>query len=271
MKSYKLIFIKLTFLIVGSLLVQCATQSKLTKGDLVFQEDFNDGQDIETASWSKIPRGTSDWNNFMSSEDTLYAIKDGNLILRGMKNTISKEDTASYITAGVYSKDKVFFGYGRWEIRAKLNAAKGAWPAFWLLPQDAPWPKGGEIDIMERLNFDDFVYQTVHSEYTYIDGIKDPQPSATMAINPTGYNTYAVEVHPDKIAFFVNGKLSHVYPKINGDTDRQFPFSNHQYYLLLDMQLGGEWVGEVKDEDLPVEMQIDWVKFYSFDALYQKD
>jgi hypothetical protein len=28
------------------------------------------------------------------------------------------------------------------------------------------------------------------------------------------------------------------------------------------MQLGGSWVGKVHAEELPVEMQIDWVKYY---------
>jgi hypothetical protein len=28
------------------------------------------------------------------------------------------------------------------------------------------------------------------------------------------------------------------------------------------MQLGGSWVGAVDPEDLPVEMEIDWVRFY---------
>ena len=55
----------------------------------------------------------------------------------------------------------------------KLNGATGAWPAFWLLPQDGKWPGGGEIDIMERLNNDSIAYQTVHSHYTFDLGIKD--------------------------------------------------------------------------------------------------
>ena len=31
-------------------------------------------------------------------------------------------------------------------------------------------------------------------------------------------------------------------------------------YLLIDMQLGGAWVGSVDPNDLPVEMEIDWVR-----------
>ena len=31
------------------------------------------------------------------------------------------------------------------------------------------------------------------------------------------------------------------------------------------MQLGGSWVGGVDPQDLPVEMEIDWVRFYRKD------
>lgn len=36
----------------------------------------------------------------------------------------------------------------------------------------AEWPKGGEIDIMERLNHDRIAYQTTHSYYTHVLGIR---------------------------------------------------------------------------------------------------
>ena len=46
----------------------------------------------------------------------------------------------------------------------------------------------------------------------------------------------------------------------------QFPF-NQPFYLLIDMQLGGSWVGAVSPEDLPVEMEVDWVRFYQRKSL----
>ena len=41
------------------------------------------------------------------------------------------------------------FLYGRFEIRAKIPTATGAWPAIWLLGNKWEWPQNGEIDIME--------------------------------------------------------------------------------------------------------------------------
>ena len=41
----------------------------------------------------------------------------------------------------------------------------------------------------------------------------------------------------------------------------QYPF-DRPYYLLIDMQTEGSWVGKAIKSELPVEMEIDWVKMY---------
>lgn len=242
----------------------CSRHLNIRNGFLQWEENFNQTQSFDHTKWSKIPRGTSDWNRFMSDFDSCYAMRDGKLVLRGIKNTSVKTDTARYLTGGLYTKDKVSFGFGRIEVRAKLNGAKGAWPAFWMLPDNAQWPGGGEIDIMERLNYDTFAYQTIHSHYTYTLKIKEPKQSATGSIDPRGFNTYAIEKYADSVVFFINNERTFSYPRIQTDKEGQFPYDKHNYYLLLDMQLGGSWVGAVEPKDLPVEMEIDWVRFYKF-------
>ena len=229
---------------------------------LVWEENFDQINDFDPAVWSKIPRGTADWNNYMSDFDSLYEMRNGNLVLRGIQNLTQLQDTAPFLTGGVYTKGKMGFMDGRLEIKAKLNGATGAWPAFWLLPQEGQWPMGGEIDIMERLNYDNIAYQTVHSHYTYDLGFKTTPPQgSTGPIHPEAYNVYAVEMYADSLCFFINDQHTFTYPRIETDQEGQFPF--HQpFYLLLDMQLGGSWVGAVDPTELPVEMSIDWVRFY---------
>lgn len=69
-------------------------------------------------------------------------------------------------------------------------------------------------------------------------------------------------MYPDSLVFFINDNHTFTYPRIETDKEGQYPFSDGQFYLLLDMQLGGSWVGAVEPDDLPVEMEIDWVRFY---------
>ncbi|MDO4880576.1 MAG: glycoside hydrolase family 16 protein [Capnocytophaga sp.] len=236
------------------------TQKDTLRGYKLVWEDNFDRKDIfSTGVWSKIPRGKHDWNNTMSDEESLFQIKNGILILSGKPNTNLKKDTAPYITGGVFTKNKMYFENGRIEIRCKLDAVEGSWPAVWLLPKEGTWPSGGEIDILERLNLDTFVYQTVHSTYTKKE-IEGHQNFVTAPIFPKEYNVYAVEIDKNELRFYVNNQLTFTYPKIEGE-ENQFPF-NREYYLLIDMQLGGSWVGAVKKFKKPVKMYIDWVRYY---------
>lgn len=172
MKQFRnLLFI--STLLLCWVLVSCKTTRVSSSGwSLVWEENFNQKKGFDPQVWSKIPRGKADWNNYMTDFDSCFAMRKGKLVLRGIANQTLPNDTAPYLTGGVYTKGKKAFLDGRIEICAKLNAAKGAWPAIWLLPENAKWPSGGEIDVMERLNDDSIAYQTVHSHYTYTLGIK---------------------------------------------------------------------------------------------------
>ena len=115
---------------------------------------------------------------------------------------------------------------------------------------------------MERLNHDRIAYQTTHSYYTHILGIKDNPPHGGInKINLEEYNIYSVDIYPDSLVFAVNHRHTYTYPRIDTDKEGQFPFYQ-PYYLLIDMQLGGSWVGAVDPKELPVEMWVDWVKYY---------
>lgn len=56
--------------------------------------------------------------------------------------------SASIITKGSWDGN-YSWQYGIYEVRAKLPAYTGMWPAIWSTGQQYSWPKGGEIDLME--------------------------------------------------------------------------------------------------------------------------
>ena len=228
--------------------------------ELVWTEDF-DGPEIDEAVWSRVPQGHADWCDMMSLRPDLAYIEDGALVLLGKKNDGSSADTTAFVTGGVASWGKKSFALARYEVKAKFNCVNGFWPALWLLADDkSGWPDGGELDIMEHLNADSLVYQTVHSVYT-LNVDKESPHGSTARIDPGDWNIYATEIYRDSICMYTNGVKTLTYPRIEG-AEGQFPWSDHPYYFILSNQLGGKWVGPVSPEQLPSELRIDWIKVY---------
>ena len=261
----KKLLMKIITTIAALLISASAFSSTPHKYRLVWEDHFN-GSTYDSSTWSKIPRGKADWKRHKSEADSLYAVRDGKLILRGAVNTNPSADTARYVTGGLYTRYKRTIAYGKVEVRAMFGSAQGAWPAIWMLPdRDIKWPEGGEIDIMEHLNHDTIAYQTVHSYYTHtLKKDQNPPHGSTLPIDRDGFNTYAVEILPDSLVFSINGRTSFAYPRIETTDKGQYPFGE-PFYLLVDMQIEGSWVGKADPKQLPVEMEVDWVKFYELD------
>lgn len=243
--------------------VACSTQQdNFNEWELIWADEF-EGSAIDWSMWSKTPRGKSDWCDAMSEVDELYDLKDGKLIIRGIKNRDYPDDPSPYLTGGIWGKGKQDFPVGRVDVCAKFNCARGFWPAIWLMPVKADYYS--ELDIMEHLNFDGYVYQTLHSTYTLEKNENRSIPflnSAKADIDINQFNVYSVEIHSDSVVFLTNNRITHTYPRVKNLGDAQFPFNKFNYYLILSAQLGGSWVGEVDVNQLPVEMLIDWVRFY---------
>ncbi len=246
-----------------SLLAFDACSRNPVRWKLVWQDNFNSSS-LDTTVWSVMKRRNDDSRRHHSGNLLCYDFRKGKLILRGIVNPDRSTDTARYLTGAVTTEGKKAFSPGRIEIRAKMKCAYGAWPALWLMPfkMVKGWPADGEIDIMEHLNHDDFVYQTVHSSYTKADRDAWPQRFTKVPVDVGKFNTYGVDILEDRIIFHVNGKETLCYPRAyNSESNGQYPYY-HDWYLMLCMQLGGKWVGNIDSIQLPVEMEIDWVRQY---------
>lgn len=239
-------------------------QSKQKGWKLIWQDNFLKDGIPNPNNWSFTGRGRSAWKCDCFDSTTIAIVKHGELFLSGIVAD-DTSDTAAYHTGCISTKGKFFFKYGKLIVRAKLPQAQGSWPAIWLLPETnahGGWPQGGEIDVMEHLNFDSIVYQTIHSYY--IDKLghqNDPKHYTTAPFKPGKFNTFGMEWYPDRIDLFVNGKKIFSYPKIANDTTgTQWPF-DQPFYILLDQALGG-WPGKIDSKDLPATMEVDWVRVY---------
>ena len=241
---------------------QKTSQHSLKGWKLVWKDEFK-GNKLDPDSWRRCKAGGSDWDRHMSPLDSLCRVEDGALQLWGIPNLEGVDDARPFITGGVYSEGLHSVKCGRVDVRARFDCATGFWPAIWLMPDiKTPWPTGGEIDIMEHLSHEDIAYQTVHTAHTYYQRNPKGKHGNTTPIDKTQFNIYSVEVNDSNITFYINGTKTYTYQKMEPTPEGQFPFADHPFYIILSAQLGGSWVGKVNIEELPVKMEIDYVRFY---------
>lgn len=243
-----------------------ATEKKKSEWKMVFSDEFNVDGAPNPEFWSFHGRRPAFWARYATDSQELAYVKEGSLVLVA-RNTPENSDTVAFQTGAICTRGTFAFTYGKVEFRARFTTAQGAWPALWLMPQKAQfgnWPHSGEIDVMEHLNHDEFVYQTVHTTKTRAVTTEDSWENSVshtkQAIDRSAFNTYGIEWSEEKIDFFTNGVKTFSYMNL-GKGPEQYPFVA-DFYLILNQALGGSWVGEVKADELPVQMEVDYVRVY---------
>ena len=228
----------------------------------MWSDEFG-GDEIDGTSWQRCLRYGSPWNRHMSLLDSLVKVQGGVVELWGINRPEGYQDSLKFLTGGLDSRGMRAIRNGRIDVRARLDQAQGFWPAIWMMPEsNLPWPEAGEIDIMEHLNFDDYIYQTVHSGH--IEGLRQPktQHDHKEKVDVTVFNVYSVEITPNEIIYYINGRRTFSYPRLEPEPEGQYPFDDYEYYMILSAQLGGHWIGPIEAEQLPVKMEVDYVRFY---------
>lgn len=272
----KISFFVLMLIIASAISYKLSAQTGAgSKMKLVWRDEFNKKGFMDTTKWSKIERSGAvnkgSCFSSMSDDPRCLVIKNGKLFLRGILND-NKKDSSEYLTGGLSSKGKFEFKKGKVEIRARLEDAQGAWPALWLFMSGTEQNKYAEVDIIEHLNHDDFVYHTVHTAYTLRDpeNGKNPPKHTTSKIKPGKFNIYGAEITDEKIIFTVNNKEVFTYPKVQPEKEGQWTFGQNMFiYMSQQFSAEGAWAGAVKPEELPVQMIIDWVRVYQNNDIAQ--
>ena len=102
---------------------------------LVWQDEF-DGKALDRTKWNVLLREHSKHNELQYYlPDDVY-LENGCLRLRSRVRDFGSQH---YTSGRVDTCEKLAPVYGRFEIRAKLPAGKGLWPAHWLYPQNRDW------------------------------------------------------------------------------------------------------------------------------------
>ncbi|NUS20505.1 MAG: glycoside hydrolase family 16 protein, partial [Mesorhizobium sp.] len=145
--------------------------------------------------------------------------------------------------------------YGYFEMRADLPENAGAWPAFWLLPEDGSWPP--ELDVMEMYGQKpNSLLMTAHTNQT---GQHTTVGSTVNVMDTAGFHTYGLLWTPDKLVWTYDG-VQVAWAATPSDM-------NKPMYMLVDLAVGGQAGAPPDHLATPAQMKIDYIHAYTLNDL----
>ncbi|MEO7310963.1 MAG: family 16 glycosylhydrolase [Chitinophagaceae bacterium] len=225
---------------------------------LVWSEEFDTPGLPSTSKWG-YDLGAGGWGN---NELEYYTNRQENAIVSGgtLKINAIKENYSgsTFTSARLLSKDKFSFKYGKIEIRAKLPAGVGSWPAIWMLGSNistTPWPGCGEIDIMEHLGRDlNKIYSTMH--YPGHSGSGGVGGTTVISNATTEFHKYGMEWSAASLKFYVDDVLFFTFANTPAT-----PF-NQNFFIILNLAIGGDFGGPVDPAFTGGTMEVDYIRVY---------
>ncbi len=168
--------------------------------------------------------------------------------------------------------------YGYVEARMSLPATKGAWPAFWMLPESTDiygaWPVSGEIDIMETVgSFGTDAHNkacgTLH--WGNPNHVMKGSGYVDLSTDYTYFHTYAVDWEPGKMTWYYDGEaigtLEDWEGAISGASDAlsfDAPY-DQPFHILLNLAIdSGQFGGAANKATFQgdINMYVDYVRVY---------
>ena len=249
---------------------------------LVWSDEFNYSGVVDSNKWHHqiipIINGT-DWANgelqHYTNQLSNSFVSNGSLKIKAIRENYTYNNvTKPYTSARLNSK--FAFKYGRVDVRAKLPAEAGTWPAIWTLGANinevgnyfgstygsVGWPVCGEIDIMEQNGWDK-TNLIGHLHYSNANtNVYQNEGSTTYIQDSSGeFHIYSliwtenvIKILIDDVVFFER------------ENTQEIPYNNH-HYLLLNIAMGGNLGGAIPSNFNNATMEIDYVRVYEESSL----
>jgi beta-glucanase (GH16 family) len=225
---------------------------------LVWSDEFGTDGLPDATKWG-YDTGAGGWGN---NELEYYTTRSDNASVSGgtLKITAKAESYSgsAYTSARLLSKGKFSFKYGKIEVRAKLPAGVGTWPAIWMLGDNistAGWPACGEADIMEHVGSQlNKIFGTLH--YPGHSGANGSGGTTIISNATTEFHRYAMDWSASVIKFSVDDAVFFTFTN-----DSSLPF-NQNFFIILNVAMGGNFGGTVDPAFTSASMEIDYVRVY---------
>jgi beta-glucanase (GH16 family) len=227
---------------------------------LIWSDEFNENGSPDSSKWN-YNIGAGGWGN---GESQYYTDRSDNVIVEdGLLKIIAKKENymgSEYTSARLLTEGKFDFKYGRVEIRAKLPASQGTWPALWLLGANfssVGWPQCGEIDIMEQTGWDK---NTVLATCHWLNPADSTPASYGLTTSISGatssFHIYEMEWTDTEIKMLVDDVEYYVI-----DLNSDLPFDN-DFFFIFNVAMGGSLGGSIDPGFTMDTMEIDYVRVY---------
>ena len=226
---------------------------------LAWSEDFDS---LDPDKWQLIDDSRPTNASLQDHRPEQVRVKDGKLEI------LSESETSRGLP---YRSGKVASRHaqrlGRWEVRARLPAGRGMWPAIRLRP-DAPWPTKGGIDIMENRGDQPTITSSAFHWGTLDTGSHDSfAVEQQMAIGDRlvsyadGYHVFAVEWVNNELRFYVDD----VHHGTFYDDEVGYFLRNlsEPMRLIIGTAIGGSFLPPPDETTAwPQRLLVDWVRVY---------
>ncbi len=248
---------------------------------LVWSDEFDVDGRPDPAKWTFeegfVRNGERQWYQPQNA-----FVKDGHLIIEARREhrPVPAESQAptqgrkviDFTSASVMTKGLQSWRYGRIEIRAKLSAKAGLWPALWFVGTDGKWPAGGEIDLLEYYDasiLGNFAWSsgTPHKpvwrakKIKLADWTKDPDWDSK-------FHVWAMDWDQRQITLTLDGRtvnrLELDQVRNGGPANLPNPF-RRPFFLIMNLALGGQKGGPLTDTPFPSRFEVDYVRVYQRD------
>ena len=248
--------------------------------DLVWSDEFDSAGPtaVDATKWYHQTFGPNGGQWFNGEQQHYTDRLDNSYVENGYLNIVAKNEnftqdgvTLDYTSARLNSK--FAFTYGRVDVRAKLPAGDGTWPAIWTLGKNVnetgaywqtqgfgttTWPACGEIDIMEHgLGAVNHTSSAIHTPSSFGNTVNTSSQVISDVAN--NFHVYSVNWSPNQITFLVDGVGFYTYNPPVKDANT-WPFDLDQY-LILNIAMGG-FAGNVDPGFTQSPMVIDYVRVY---------
>ncbi len=263
-------------------------QSSITAGDhrgdvtayrLVWSDEFNQDGPPDPTKWNFEHGFVRNHEHQWYQAENAFC-KGGLLVIEARRERVEnsnftadgrdwrqKRRYAEFTSACVTTRGLHSWKFARMEVRARIDARNGLWPAIWTVGAAGRWPASGEIDLMEYYQGQLLANACWSSGVPWQpmwDSVKKPLSELGDREWASNFHTWRMDWNEQRIELFVDD-LSLNTIELNqtvGKKKQQGSPFRQPHYLLLNLAVGGTRGGDPAATVFPGKFEVDYVRVF---------